>query len=1158
MTGCPPRELLLGLVRGELEAARAGRVEAHLEQCPACQAALDGIEETPGLSLLQRLRPAHGGTAEAALPPARSPQYIGKLGEFDIETKLGGGGMGTVYRAYDSRLRRRVAVKVVRPELAVVGGFRERFEREARAAAAVKSAHAVPIHAVHAGADGFPFPFLVMELVEGLSLRSRLDRDQQIPQREAAQIALEVARGLAAVHGAGLIHRDVKPANILLEAREGHALLTDFGVARPTGDDEEALTRTGVAVGTPSYMSPEQIEAGEIDERSDLFSLGIVLYEMLTGSRPYRGATPHDIAHRMRNYPPPSARAANRLVSADLDTICAVCLGNEPDDRFDSAADLAADLERFLAKEPIACRKPGITRRMALFTRRNPLLTWTTAVFSAILLAYGTWSLLALATARSLTRTAEEGLTKAKTEVVDKTRIADEKSRIATEKTKLAETKATEAELRKQLEYRTRYFADMRNAWRAWNDNRPSEMRVILDRYAVPPSDGLPDLRGAEWHYMNGLLASGFRSLDFEGPARSARLSPDGSHVAAVGTNGRGDPCVALWELAGNKAPTRWSMGRATGNMEHQAPAPITGDQGVCFSPDGRYLAATCTILHPDRRDGIVNVWEVASGAAVFQKTDAGIGGRAVTFSPDGKHVIAGGFDLAAFAWEFPSGELRWTLSAYDPRSDARRREPPRPGLDAGTASPVDHLLFGINGARMARSTATNRARGAWPPTQSGRELGRSGSSVGEDLFERLSADQELAFSPTFGWALAKSSTPDAVRVYHPDSPSRLGVPTDATPSKPSIVATFKTDAGAIRSVALTPFGIALGQDDGRLTYFVIDPNQGHVQKRFLLRGHEGSIHSLACDQEGKRVIAAGNESVTIWEVSMPPEMQPLAAALGTRRDWVWDHGRPLRLPHVTAASGPFEVTDPKTNGEAIRFALPVERLAAFTFDERLLQCAVSGDDRGHEGVVYVLRPGSGAPLALRGHRGHVFSLMFEPGGKRLLSAAQDGTVRLWDTQAGREIKQFIGLRLPVRNAEFSPDGKYVVAAGDDPMVHVWNADSAALVDTLPRAMGQDAQWAFHEGLLALPVAGNKLIVRDLAARQTVAELDTLGKTIASIAFIDGGSRLVSTGDHAITLWSVDQRDEILTLPWGGGVMPSAQLMADCPEDLAGEADSAN
>jgi WD40 repeat protein len=229
-------------------------------------------------------------------------------------------------------------------------------------------------------------------------------------------------------------------------------------------------------------------------------------------------------------------------------------------------------------------------------------------------------------------------------------------------------------------------------------------------------------------------------------------------------------------------------------------------------------------------------------------------------------------------------------------------------------------------------------------------------------------------------------------------------------------VATIQTDAGAIRSAGLTDGGVVLGQDDGRLTYFGIEANQGHVQKRFLLRGHEGSISGIACDQLGSRIVAAGDESITIWDVSMPPEMQPLHAALNSRRDWIWDHQRPLRLPRITAVSGPFAVSDPSKDGEPVRFASPVERFAAFTFDEGLTQCAISGDDGGHQGLIYVLRPGSAAPLTLHGHKGHMFSLMFEPGGKRLLSAAQDGTVRVWDTRSGREIKQYAGLRLPVRS----------------------------------------------------------------------------------------------------------------------------------------------
>jgi serine/threonine protein kinase len=216
------------------------------------------------------------GALTPSLAPPRAPGELGRVGRYRILRELGRGGMGVVYEAEDTKLLRRVALKVMRPEAAVNRQGRERFLREARAAAALTHDHIVPIHDV---GEENGAPFLVMPLLQGETLQARLKRTRwALRVAEALRIAREIAEGLEAAHAARTIHRDVKPANVWLEEGTGRVKLLDFGLARPAEADGQ-MTGAGAVLGTPAYMSPEQASGGRhVDARTDLFSLGTVLY----------------------------------------------------------------------------------------------------------------------------------------------------------------------------------------------------------------------------------------------------------------------------------------------------------------------------------------------------------------------------------------------------------------------------------------------------------------------------------------------------------------------------------------------------------------------------------------------------------------------------------------------------------------------------------------------------------------------------------------------------------------------------------------------------------------------------------------------------------------------------------------------------------------
>jgi eukaryotic-like serine/threonine-protein kinase len=281
---------------------------------------------------------------------------------YELRERIGQGGGSTVYRALDRRLGRDVAVKVLRAQLASDPTFVERFRREARAAASLSHPNIVSVHD-WAEADGSYH--IVMELVRGDDLKTAIRRRGPMRESAALRIGAEIAAALESAHARGVIHRDLKPQNVLLDG-DGRAKVADFGIARVSGMSQ--LTRTDEVFGTVHYLSPEQADGKPADERSDLYSLGVVLYEMLTGTLPFRGDTAIAVAMKHLREPPPSPRAARPEISADTESVVLRALEKDPERRFASASAMRASLDR--AMEASRLRGlPALTAQLELTDR---------------------------------------------------------------------------------------------------------------------------------------------------------------------------------------------------------------------------------------------------------------------------------------------------------------------------------------------------------------------------------------------------------------------------------------------------------------------------------------------------------------------------------------------------------------------------------------------------------------------------------------------------------------------------------------------------------------------------------------------------------------------------------------------------------------------
>ena len=438
---CPSEQTWQLFVTGKLSSTESQSLREHSESCPTCQLAVQRIAAT---------QPSQVSASSAAAPPTSAPndtakqfteltntkqflrgeipdcdpgkyeieefefdhtllsastqpESLGRLGKYEVHKIIGSGAFGVVLKAFDEQLRRAVAIKILNRQFSSSATARRRFIREARAAAAVSHSNVVAIHAVEEQAG---IPFLVMELVTGPSLRDRIAELKKLPPIEVIRLGAQIASGLAAAHAQGVVHRDIKPGNIMLEKSLDRVKITDFGLARVAIDNIE-LTSRGMAMGTPAYMSPEQV-AGDnekVDGRSDLFALGCVLYAALVGHSPFQGRTALEMARKVVEYDPGPLSKLDQAIPQFLSDLVERLLRKQPDDRYQSAAEVAGILNRYLIalNQASSDRFHSVLHDPLLLTQsikpvatrqKFPRAISTSLVLVSLVVAAGLWHLL--------------------------------------------------------------------------------------------------------------------------------------------------------------------------------------------------------------------------------------------------------------------------------------------------------------------------------------------------------------------------------------------------------------------------------------------------------------------------------------------------------------------------------------------------------------------------------------------------------------------------------------------------------------------------------------------------------------------------------------------------------------------------------------------
>ncbi|MGI8426310.1 MAG: protein kinase domain-containing protein [Actinomycetota bacterium] len=1046
------------------------------------------------------------------------------IGPYKLLQQIGEGGMGTVFMAEQIQpVQRKVALKVIKAGMdsrQVIA----RFEAERQALAMMD--HVNIARVFDGGTTENGRPYFVMELVHGVPITKYCD-DNHLTPRQRLELFVPVCQAIQHAHQKGIIHRDIKPSNVMVTLYDGKPVpkVIDFGVAKATEQkltERTLFTQYGTMVGTLEYMSPEQAEMSAlgVDTRSDIFSLGVLLYELLTGSTPLDHKRMKEVAYaeilrmiKEEEPPKPSTRLSEsgealasisaqrhtepaklaKLMRGELDWIVMKALDKDRNRRYESASAFATDVQRYLNDEPVQACPPSARYRLGKFARRNQrALATAAAVALAMLVAVAVLAASTVLIAREQRTTANalhaETLAKGKLkQTLESERVDAYFRRIA-----LAHSALSADNLGGALKLLDDCPEDLRAwDWRYLKRLCHVEPVIIRDKFGVNSIAFSPD--GGEWiasaggdgaiKIWNSKTGKLIRTLDqaHSGLVVSVAFHPKGQHLASVGA----DKLLKVWDLT-----TGLQVFERPCDALHQVGTAYT----VAFSPlDPNQLAVG--------RDGGVELWDWRSEKLRHTFLGHEKRGISVAFSRDGRRLATGDWQGSVKLWDAVAwGEPLCTF----PESRQGR-------------NPVSALAFNLDGTRLA-SASFGRRVDVWDTTN-GKFL---------HLLEHPGRlVQCAAFSPV-GPLIASSGEDKTVHVW------------DATTGRELLA--LRGHTSACGCVAFSPDGLRLASAslDGTIRVWDATPLQSHERQEtptFTELGDE--IWSLAVSPDGRKIVAAGfGTPAKVWDA----ETRQVSARFSERRSVVfcvaW-HPDGKRFASSGVDGGVFTVKVWNAQTKEQDFFLPGEsEYPAVAFSPPDGQYLVTGNSKG---LVQVWDARDGGYIRTLGtpHKGPARGVVFSRDGKYLASASTDGVVKLWDaTRLGEKREPQEPLRTfpvhvpgPGLNVAFSPDGKRLAIGDKEYTVTIRDVETGAMRHTLRGHNGDVYTVAFSPGGRWVASAGEDSTVKvwDSHSGKLIRSFRGHTGLVNSLAFTPSDGKLLVSGsrDGKVKLWDVTQLEEV-------------------------------
>lgn len=995
-------------------------------------------------------------SAAKPLPTICALHQSGRMGPYELCEVVAHGGMGVVFRARHVQLNRIVALKVIRPDRIANETDRRRFHNETVTVAQLDHPHIVPIYDV-GQADGVHY--FTMKLMEGGDLQQHCLRYLDDP-RAAAGIVADVAGAVHHAHQRGVLHRDVKPSNVLLD-EEGRPHVTDFGLARRL-DGKAGLSDTGELLGTPAYMAPEHLapELGPLTVAADVYGLGAVLYVLLTGKPPFEGQHTMAVLESIRSREPALPRQLNPRVDRDLEQVCLKALAKRPADRYADAQELADDLQRYLSGECVLARPLSWRQQRWRWVQRHPDL----AALSAGILIVATvlLTLLGVQTVRLsfARREVDQSLRLARANQAEAAANRREAARLrdsAEQQHGQAERARAEAMTQRQVARETAYAATIHHIEMARRAGDTTEFSRLMDEQV--PQSGEPDMRGFEWFVLDRLHR--FRPQRwpaFRGPVHTVSYSPDGRRIAAAGEPGR----IQVLDASTGRELVFWPS--------------LTTTRDVAFSPDGTQLAAVGDdgqlMLFPARGGAPqawplakVPVWQVAfvgngpllatcdqEGAIrLFDRPQGQVTAtlaaepgviQCLAVAPDGQWLVSGRRDGNLDVWDVATGQVVHRVST-------------------DSTSKIRCLAVSADGAMLATGDTGDLVRVA--------RLDRPWSHrwlLSGQHFDRL---QDVAFSAD-GRRVAGCDKSGAVRVWRIPDEATDG---DGQPLPPEHA--WQAHDGRGYAIAYDPNGnrlatggqeahvavwepqdredvLTLGpsgrkSDDARSLVFAPDSRQLAVAaengvqwwdlptRKLVARLSRDNLPSdhvavsrdgqcLAVGREKQARIEVWRRSSDGWQFAWEAEDQPcdhlafspLSQTLAVV-DWLRDE-----VAVYEAATGRVEHRLEAKQCWAAEFSPDGQQLAFTELDDIVLWDRTQQQRR-----------------RLQKHRSTVTDLAYSPDGRRLASCGHDRRIAVWDARNGTPLQTMMGHRCNVTQVAFVGNDR-LVSLGDDGTVLVWHA----------------------------------------------------------------------------------------------------------------------